>query len=69
MKYLGISYGKIIEGFSIFPSVSVNWAIFKVNDKLPGNYANRYYDIQFAWLFWYITFGQIKNKLKEEGYC
>ena len=63
MKYWGISYGKIIEGFIIFPSVSVNWAIFQVNDKFPGNY-NRYYDIQFAWLFWYVTFGQIKNKLK-----
>lgn len=41
MKYWDISYGKIIEGFSIFPSISVNWAIFQVNDKLPVNY-NRY---------------------------
>lgn len=30
MKYWDISYGKIIEGFIIFPSVSVNWAIFQV---------------------------------------
>lgn len=67
MKYWGISCGKIIEGFSFFPSVSVNWAILKVKDKLPGNY-NRYYDIEFAWLFWYVTIGQLKNKFKEEGY-
>lgn len=67
MKYWGISYGKIIEGFSVFPSVSVSWATLKVKDKLPGNY-NRYYDIQFSWFFWYVTFGQLKNKLKEEGY-
>lgn len=64
MKYWGISYGKIIEGFSVFPSISVNWATLKVSDKLPGNY-NRYYDIQFAWLWWYFTIGQLKNKLKE----
>lgn len=67
MKYWGISCGKIIEGFSVFPSVSVNWARLQVNNKLPGNY-KRYYDIQFAWLFWYFTIGQITNKLKEEGY-
>lgn len=64
MKYWGINCGKIIEGFSIFPSVSVNWARLQVNDKLPGNY-NRYYDIQFAWLWWYFTIGQIHNKIKE----
>ena len=64
MKYWGISYGKIIEGFSIFPSINVNWATLQVNDKLPGNY-NRYYDIQFAWLWWYFTIGQIHNKIKE----
>ena len=67
MKYWGISCGKIIEGFSVFPSVSVNWARLQVNNKLPGNY-KRYYDIHFAWLFWYFTIGQITNKLKEEGY-
>ena len=59
MKYWGISCGKIIEGFSVFPSVSVNWATLE-NKK--------YYDIQFAWLYWYFTIGQITNKLKEEGY-
>lgn len=67
MKYWGISYGKIIEGFSVFPSISVSWAFLQVNNKLPENY-KRYYDIQFTWLFWYVTIGQIKNKLKEEGY-
>ena len=67
MKYWGISYGKINEGFCIFPSICVNWATLQVNDKLPGNY-NRYYDIQFVWLFWYFTIGQISKKLKECGY-
>ncbi len=59
MRYLGISYGKIIEGFAFIPSISLNWATLR-NKK--------YYDIQFAWLFWYFTIGQIKNKLKKEGY-
>ena len=67
MKYWGIICGKIIEGFSVFPSVSVNWATLQVKDKLPGNY-NRYYDIQFAWLWWYFTIGQIGNKIKEIGF-
>lgn len=67
MKYWGVDYGRIIEGFSVFPSISVSWATLQVINKLPGNY-KRYYDIQFAWLFWYVTFGQLKNKLKEEGY-
>jgi hypothetical protein len=60
MKYWGISYGKIIEGFCIFPSICVNWARLQVKDKISGNY-NRYYDIQFVWLFWYFTIGQIKK--------
>ncbi len=67
MKYLGISFGKIIEGFCIFPTISVNWATFQEHNKLPGNY-NRYYDIQFVWLSWYFTIGQIKNRLKEGYY-
>lgn len=67
MKYWGISCGKIIKGFSIFPSICVNWATLQVHNKLPGSY-NRYYDIQFAWLFWYFTIGQIHKKLKECGY-
>ena len=67
MKYWGISYGRLVEGFTFLPTINLNWATLQVNNKLPGNY-NRYYDIQFAWFFWYVTFGQLKNKLKEDGY-
>ena len=65
MKYWGIDYGRIIEGFCLLPSINLNWAIFQENNKLPGNY-NRYYDIQFAWLWWYFTIGQLKKRLKIE---
>ena len=67
MKYMGITFGRIIEGFCILPSISLLWATLNIKDKLPGNYAT-YYDLQFSWLFWYFTIGQIKNKLKERGY-
>ena len=59
MKYLGISGGWIVEGFSILPSINVNWMTVR---------EGKCYDVQFAWLFWYFTIGQIKNKLKEYGY-
>lgn len=59
MKYLGISGGKIIEGFSILPYINVNW--MTLSD-------GRYYDIQFGLFRWYFTIGQIKKKLKEDGY-
>ena len=67
MKYIGITFGRIIEGFCILPSITLLWATLNVKDKLPGNYAT-YYDLQFSWLFWYFTIGQIRNKLKERGY-
>ena len=70
MKYLGISGGWIIEGFCILPSISINWmkSLEKTNHYCVLDKYNTYYDIQFAWLFWYITIGQIKKKLKEQGY-
>jgi len=61
MKYLGISGGRIIEGFCILPSINVNWMSLCKDKKT-------YFDIQFAWFFWYFTIGQIKKKLKEDGY-
>lgn len=60
MKYLGISGGRIIEGFSIIPSININW--MWVNDH------TKIYDVQFAWLFWYFTIGQAHKWLKENGY-
>lgn len=66
MKYIGITFGRIIESFCILPSIDLTWATFKVKDKLPGNYA-KYYDLQFTWLFWYFIIGQIKKKLNEQA--
>lgn len=63
MKNLGISYGWIIEGFCILPSISINWMW-----KRTGNEYKRIYDLDFKWLLWYFTVGQISNYLKECGY-
>ena len=65
MKYLGISGGKIVEGFSILPSINLNWA---VSYSRKENKYHKIYDVQFSWLFWYFTIGQVKNWLKENGY-
>ena len=59
MKYLGISYGRLIESFGIIPNINICWMTLK---------DGRYWDVQFSWLFWYCTIGQIKKKLKEDGY-
>lgn len=55
MKYWGIDYGRIVEGFAFIPSINLSWATLE-NKK--------YYNIQFAWLYWYFTIGQIHNKIK-----
>lgn len=59
MKYWGIDYGRIIEGFTFIPSINLSWATLE-NKK--------YYNIHFAWLYWYFTIGQIHNKIKEMGF-
>lgn len=38
--------GKIIEGFSLLPSISINWMTFG---------GERHYSLQFAWLWWYLS--------------
>lgn len=38
--------GRIIEGFCVLPSLSINWMYFC---------GERHYSIQFAWLWWYIS--------------
>ena len=69
MKYLGISGGWIIEGFCILPSINISWMkSLRRKPTLVLDKYDTYYDVQFAWLFWYFTIGQIKNKLKEQGY-
>lgn len=66
MKW-SVSGGRIVEGFQVLPSISVNWAIVQDKNKLPDNFT-RIYDIQFSWLFWYFTIGQIGSWLKESGW-
>lgn len=41
-----MKFGKIAEGFELFPSIGVSWYTY--------NYKNHYY-ITFKWLFWYFT--------------
>lgn len=59
MKYLGIDYGWLIEGFEILPCLSITWMTLK---------DGKYCDVRFSWFRWYFTIGQIKKKLKENGY-
>jgi len=60
MKYLGINGGHLIESFVITPTFDVSWMTLK--DR------KTYWDVRFCWFFWYVTVGQIKKKLKEQGY-
>lgn len=54
-----VSKGRIIESFSVLPTVNVHW--MRTEDKT-------YYDVQFAWLFWYVTVGQLSKFLETQGY-
>ena len=38
--------GKIIEGFSLLSSISINWMTFA---------GERHYSLQFSWLWWYLS--------------
>ncbi len=57
--------GKLIESFVIFPSLNINW--MTTNWVRTGEY-RKIYDIQFAWLFWYISTNNISKYLKEKDY-
>lgn len=59
MKYFGISCGWLIEEFVLFPYCGIRR--MKIKD-------GTYIDVMFSIFFWYFTIGQIKNKLKEQGY-
>ena len=59
MKYLGISGGWLMEEFVLIPCIS-----FRKMTLKDGAYIYMF----LSWLFWYINIGQIKNKLKENGY-
>lgn len=41
-----MTVGKIIEGFELLPSISINWMTFA---------GERHYSLQFAWLWWYLS--------------
>ena len=58
MRYLGFYCGQIINGFQILPTVMVYWAVIA---------GKRNYNVQFAWLLWHITIGQIGKRMKEDG--
>lgn len=57
--------GTLIESFVIFPSLNINW--MTTSWVKTGEY-RKIYDIQFAWLFWYISTNNISKYLKEKGY-
>ena len=57
MKYLGITCGRLIESFVIIPSINVTWMSYKLKT---------YYNINIAWLYWYITIGQVHKLIKNE---
>ena len=59
MKYLGFTCGWLFEEFCILPSLSIRWMTLK---------DGKFWDITLCWMDGYITFGQIKKKLKENGY-
>ena len=59
MKYFGISCGWLFEEFVLFPYCGIRW--MKMKEGI-------YIDIMFSIFFWHLTIGQIKNKLKEQGY-
>ena len=56
---------KLIESFAIFPSLNINW--MTTNWVKTGEY-RKIYDIQFTWLFWYISTSNISKYLKENSY-
>ena len=49
-----IKFGKLIECIAISPNLNLSWVKFS---------KGTIYYIQFAWLFWYITFATKKVKL------
>lgn len=47
-----IKFGKLIEQFAVLPAINV------CSIQASGK---RLYDVQFAWLFWYVTIGKITS--------
>lgn len=56
MKKLRFNFDRIVGGFVLLPQINLDWMVF-CNKK--------YYDIVFAWLFWYIRIGHTQNILDD----
>ena len=55
------SCGWLIECIAILPSISFNW--------MHHTYATPVsWELNFAWLFWYFSIGNVKFNLKKAGY-
>ena len=61
-----MSYGWITEGFSILTSLNINW--MHVSESYDSKKIKKIYDIQFAWLWWYVSTNRIGKQLKKLGY-
>ena len=61
-----MSYGWIVEGFAILPSLNINW--IHVKESRDSKKMKKIYDIQFAWLWWYISTNIINKYFKKRGY-
>lgn len=51
-----IKFGHLIEAFVITPNLSINWLTY-CNKK--------YYEVQFAWLFWYVKIGKVEDIIND----
>lgn len=61
-----MSYGWLVEGFSILPSLNINW--MHVKESRDSKKMKKIYDIQFTWFWWYISTDRIGKYLKKRGY-
>lgn len=51
--------GHLIDSCAILPSISYNW--MRTTD-------GKVYEITFTWIFWYVSFGNVRITLKKMGY-
>lgn len=50
--------GRLAESFCILPNLAINWRWFM---------GDLHFDIQFAWLFWYISTYKTDDELINKG--
>ena len=51
--------GRLVECFTLLPSITYSWM---------QTYTSKAWEIQFAWLFWYFSVGNVRIELKKNGY-